>query len=367
MNWGFHHLFFVIELLSLSAYAAPTMDEVRANRMNFAGQALEFSGKISSIEKIHQQSSDTVSFNVEGLDESWVLNVEYKTRDGVQVVNEFKCSLGDLVTLTGVYKPFGSAKYIGMVEISSTYPLDCKRAKATGDAADLNLAEPLVVADSAAVKIAKAPVNPVISVSPSPSITASPSPLPTPSASLTPLASPAAKTVERSVELKLSKIKVSQPLNHPAIAHRFSLEVSDNGTERWNTLVVFREDASKISAKDQAATIGARIDGLKKSGQDPLAKSQVTARKEDGVVDFMRSQSKDHVLTFVEHNVFLFRRVGDQLRSVQLARRFYPDDKTPKDLEKKRADDFTQWIHDEHLHYVEDLSELMDHFDQYRK
>ena len=134
------NLFFPLFFLSVctSVFAAedkakPTsFEQIKPHRESFQDQFIQIEGRIKNLKTIKEGGNQFATFFLTEADNpESTISIKVNLAKKRTVINTFTCKEGEFTSVQGRFKPWGSASYLGKIEIRESHEFKCSQVAQT--------------------------------------------------------------------------------------------------------------------------------------------------------------------------------------------------------------------------------------------
>ena len=95
--------------------------DAKAHRENYLEKQIEIEGQIKDLKVIKESGNKFATFFLTDASNPETISVKVNLAKRKTVINTFTCKNGDFTTVSGRFKPWGKASYLGKIEVRETY------------------------------------------------------------------------------------------------------------------------------------------------------------------------------------------------------------------------------------------------------
>ena len=102
--------------------------QIKENRENYKDKIIQIEGKVKDLKMIKEGDKKFATFFLtEGDNPETTISVKVNLSKKKEVTNTFDCKDGEFTTVQGRFKSWGTASYLGKLEIKEAYDFKCSQ------------------------------------------------------------------------------------------------------------------------------------------------------------------------------------------------------------------------------------------------
>ena len=117
---------FCTNAFAVEDHVKVSFDEIKPHRENFKDKFIQIEGRVKNLKVIKEGGSKFATFFLsEGNNPENTISVKVNLSKRKDVINTFDCKDGQFTTVEGRFKAWGTASYLGKIDIKDSYDFKC--------------------------------------------------------------------------------------------------------------------------------------------------------------------------------------------------------------------------------------------------